>query len=145
MKQYKQMQKQISNLNQVWNKSIPMEVLPPKVISYCIEILKILKMIGWNENPDLFFNICHKVLNKYAPGKKKYIRGNNKPTMTKALSKAVMDRTRLRNKFLKNPTNQNRLSYTKQRNFCLSLLRKEKKEHFANLNEMDITDNRKFW
>ena len=65
--------------------------------------------------------------------------------MTKALSKAVMDRTRLRNKFLKNPTNQNRLSYTKQRNFCLSLLRKEKKEHFANLNEMDITDNRKFW
>ena len=31
-----------------------------------------------------------------------------------------------------------------QRNFCLSLLRTEKKEYFANLNEKDITDNRKF-
>ena len=74
-------------------------------------------------NPDLFFNICHEVLNKQAPRKKKYIHGNNKPFITKALSKAIMQRTRLRNKFLKNPTNQNRLSYTKQRNFCLSLLR----------------------
>ena len=97
------------------------------------------------KNQDLFFNICHEVLNKHAPRKKKYIRGNNKPLMTKTLSKAIMQRTRLRNKFLKNPTNQNRLSYTKQRNFCLSLLSKEKKEYFANLNEKDITDNRKFW
>ena len=95
--------------------------------------------------PDLFFNICHEVLNKHAPRKKKYIRGNNKPFMTKALSKTIMQRTRLRNKFLKNPTNQNRLSYTNQINFCSSLLRKEKKEHFANLNEDDLTDNRKFW
>ena len=61
------------------------------------------------------------------------------------LSKAIMQRTRLRNKFLKNPTNQNRLTYTKQRNFCLLLLRKEKKEYFPNVNEKDITDNRKFW
>ena len=65
--------------------------------------------------------------------------------MAKTLSKAIMQRTRLRNKFLKNPTNQNRLSYTEQRKFCLSLPRKEKKEYFANLNEKDITDNRKFW
>ena len=56
-----------------------------------------------------------------------------------------MQRTRLRNKFLKNPTNQNRLTYTKQRNFCLLLLRKEKKKNFPNVNEKDITDNRKFW
>ena len=79
------------------------------------------------KNLDLFFNICHKVLNKHTPKKKKYIRGNNKPFMTKALSQAIMQRTRPRNKFLKNPANQNRLSYTKQRSFCLSLLRKEKK------------------
>ena len=65
--------------------------------------------------------------------------------MTKVLSKAVMQRTHLRNKFLKNPINQNRLTYTRQRNFCLSLLRIEKKEYFVNLNETDINDNRKFW
>ena len=97
------------------------------------------------KNPDLFFNICQEVLNHHAPRKKKYIPGNNKPFMNKALPKAIMQRTRLRNKFLKNPTNQNRLTYTKQSNFCLSLLRKEEKEYLANLNEKDITDNRKFW
>ena len=56
-----------------------------------------------------------------------------------------MQRTKLRNKFLKNPTEHNEILYTKQRNWCVSLLRKEKKKHFANLNEKDITDNRKFW
>ena len=65
--------------------------------------------------------------------------------MTKVLSKAVMQRTHLRNKFLKNPINQNRLTYTRQRNFCLSLLRIEKKEYFVYLNETDTNDNRKFW
>ena len=65
--------------------------------------------------------------------------------MTKALSKAMMQRTRFRNKLLKNPTTENRLIYNRQRNFCLSFLRKEKREYFANLNEKDITDNRTFW
>ena len=35
-------------------------------------------------------------------------------------------------------------TYNKQRNFCVSLLRKEKKQYFAKLYEKDITDNRKF-
>ena len=37
-----------------------------------------------------------------------------------------MQRTRFRNKFLKNPTNEDRYIYTKKRNLCVSLLRKEK-------------------
>ena len=129
--------------------------LLPKVVSYRdFEKERFMKSLqstlnnqngDYVKNHDLFFNICHEVLNKHAPRKKKYIRGNNKPLMAKTLSKAIMQRTRLRNKFLKNPTNQNRLSYTEQRKFCLSLPRKEKKEYFANLNEKDITDNRKFW
>ena len=65
--------------------------------------------------------------------------------MTKALSKPIIQRTRLGNKFLIYSTDQNRLSDTKQRNVCLSLLRKEKIEYFANLNEKDTTNNRKFW
>ena len=96
------------------------------------------------KNPDLFFKFYHEVLNKHVPRKKNFIRGNNKPFMNKALSKAIMQGTRHGNKFLKNPTNQSMFNYTKQRNFCLSLLRKEKKEHFSNLNEKDITDKRKF-
>ena len=54
--------------------------------------------------------------------------------MTKTLSKSIMERTRLRNTVLKNPIVANKLAYTKQRNFCVSLLRKVKREYFANLN-----------
>ena len=82
--------------------------LPPKVISYRDfknfekdTFMNSLQSALNNQNPDLFFNICLKVLNKHAPRKKKYIRRNNEPFMTKALSKAIMQRTRLRNKFLK--------------------------------------------
>ena len=65
--------------------------------------------------------------------------------MTKAMSKSIMERTRLRNTFLRNPTVANKLAYTKQRNFCVSLLRKVKREYFANLNEKNIADNKNFW
>ena len=74
----------------------------------------------------------------------KYIRGNDKQFMNKVLSKATMQRTKLRNNFLKDPSAANKFSYNKQRNWCVSLLRKEK-QYFSNLNEKDITDNKKFW
>ena len=65
--------------------------------------------------------------------------------MNKALSKAIMLRTKLRNKFLKDLSAANKFSYSKQRNWGVSLLQKEKKKYFANLNEKDITDNKNFW
>ena len=36
--------------------------------------------------------------------------------------------------FLKNRTGENKTLYTKQRNYCGSLLKKSKKKYFANLN-----------
>ena len=65
--------------------------------------------------------------------------------MNKTLSQAITQRTKLRKKFLKYPTEHNKILYTKQRNWCVSLLTKEKKEYFANLNEKDIMDNKNFW
>ena len=56
-----------------------------------------------------------------------------------------MKRSRLRNNFLKNKTEQNKTLYTKQRNYCVSLLKKSKKKYFANLNEKIILDNKLFW
>lgn len=47
--------------------------------------------------------------------------------MTKSISKPIMQRTRFGNKFVKNPTDQNELMYQKERNYCVHLLRKEKK------------------
>ena len=65
--------------------------------------------------------------------------------MNKPLSKAIMVRTRLRNKFLKSKTTESREAYKKQRNYCVSLLRETKRCFYENLNPKFISDNKKFW
>ena len=97
--------------------------LAPKVIN--IEILKklilyIILPIDDGKNPDKFFE--KNALNKHPPRKKNYICGNNKPFATKAYSKAIMQRTSFRNKFLKNPTDLNKILYSKQRNYYVKPL-----------------------
>ena len=59
--------------------------------------------------------------------------------MTKDLHKAIMKRSRLRNKFLRDRTDISREEYKKQRNLCVSLLKKAKKDHFANLDIKSVT------
>ena len=65
--------------------------------------------------------------------------------MNKALSKEITTRTRLRNKFLKDRSEENKKKYSKERNYCVSLLRKSKSDYFGNLNEKNINDNKTFW
>ena len=77
--------------------------------------------------------------------KTKYLRANNSPFMNKELTKAIMVRSRLKNKLLKFKTIEAREAYKKQRNFCVSLLRRIKKYFYENLNPKFITDNKKFW
>ena len=84
-------------------------------------------------------------LNKIAPIKKKYARSNQMPFMTKELSKEIILSSRLRNKFLIDKTDENRFLYTQQRNKCVALLRKTKKTYYKNLDEKNVTDNKKFW
>ena len=67
------------------------------------------------------------------------------PFMNKSLKKAIMKRSSLRNIFVKNKTDTNRIVYIKQRNYCVSLLRKNIKDHYANLNEGNVADNKQFW
>ena len=74
-----------------------------------------------------------------------YLRGNQSPFMNKSLSKAVMLRSKFRNIFLKNRTEENRRNYSKQRNLCVALLRKRKREYFGNLDEKKVCGNKKFW
>ena len=85
------------------------------------------------------------VLEEHAPIKKKIVRANDKPYMTKALRKAMMRRTFLKNKFYKNPNEESKATYKKQKNFTDRLLRKEKKKYFSNLDLNNLTDNKKFW
>ena len=50
---------------------------------------------GFND----FFEICQVILDQHAPRKQKYARGNHMPFMNKTISKEIMKRTQLRNKF----------------------------------------------
>ena len=56
---------------------------------------------------DCFYKVCTEVLNKHTSRKKKYVRGNNKTFMNKAISKVIKPRTKLRNKLLKYPATVN--------------------------------------
>ena len=76
-----------------------------------IESLSFADRMGINYTvfEDLFITF----LNKHVPLKEKFIRSNNFPFMNKTLSKAFMTRSRLRNKFLKNPNPANEFTYKK--------------------------------
>ena len=76
------------------------------------------------------------LLNKVAPLKAKYLRANYSKFMTKELSKAIMLRTKLRNQFLIKRTSEAKLKYSKQRNLCVSLLTKAKRNYYENLDRM---------
>ena len=49
-----------------------------------------------------------------------------------------MVRTRLRNIFLKNRSEENKIKYNKQRNLCVTLLRKSKREYYQNLSVENV-------
>ena len=94
---------------------------------------------------DIFIGTALQILGKYAPMKQKTIRANESPFMNRSIKKEIMNRSRLKNKFLKENYEENRLAYNKQRNLCTSLLRKEKKAYFENLDTSKMTDNKTFW
>ena len=64
--------------------------------------------------------------------------------MNEKLSKEIMTRSCLNNKFLKTKADANRKAYNKQRNYCVSLFRREKKSFFNNLDTKKIVDNKHF-
>ena len=53
--------------------------------------------------------------------------------------------SRLKKNFLRKKTEETRKLYVKQRNKCVSLLKKAKKEYYQNLDEKNVIDNKKFW
>ena len=77
--------------------------------------------------------------------KNKLIRGNNAPFMNKTLSQAFMHRSQLKNKFNKNRTEQNKIAYNRQRNYCVSILKKEKRKYYNRLDLKIFKDSKTFW
>ena len=86
------------------------------------------------------------ILNKHAPIKK---RNSLEEIMhhlwTKLCLQAFMHRSQLKNKYNKNPTEQNKISYNKQRNYWVSRLKKEKRKYYNNLDPKIFKDNKTFW
>ena len=106
--------------------------LPPKIISYrdfkkfdnerfmdSLQHILGQESFDWSKTLISFITFVIQYLTLMGR-KRNYIRGNNKPFITKPYSKAIIQRTRFRNKFLKNANDQNKLLYNKQRNFCFS-------------------------
>ena len=94
---------------------------------------------------EYFKNIVDKILEKHAPMKKRFVRANQPPFVNKKISKEIMKRSRLRNKFLHSKSDIDRKAYNKQRNICVTLIRQEKKNFYSNLNMRDVADNKMFW
>ena len=72
-------------------------------------------------------------------------RGNHAPFISKETRKAIYARSKLRNKFYKNPSVENERKYKRQRNLCVSLRRKAIKQYFSNITSKRIVTNKEFW
>ena len=85
------------------------------------------------------------LLNKIAPVKTKVLRFNKIAFMTKSLRIAIMLRSRLKNNFNKQRSDENWDNYKKQINFCVKLLCQTKEKYFSDINVKSISNNKNFW
>ena len=65
--------------------------------------------------------------------------------MTKSLRKVIMLRSKLKNNFKKQRSDENWDNYKKQRNFCVKLPRQTKGKYFRDINVKSISYNKRFW
>ncbi len=86
-----------------------------------------------------------KLVDKHAPLKTKFQRGNTAPFMNQQLQKAIYTRSRLKKRLNKNPTQENRRKFKKQRNKCVSLRKKAMKTHFKEATKNGTLSNKEFW
>ena len=90
-----------------------------------------MKRDMYKNNRDMFSTFTEtfrRVLNKYAPLKRKRVRGNQSSFMTKELSKAVISKSKTRNKYIKWPPRENFLAMKRAKNYCNNLTRTIKKK-----------------
>ena len=74
-----------------------------------------------------FKSTVNNILQKYTPKRARYVQANQALFTNSKIDNEVMRRTCLRNKFIDFKTDAHRIAYNKQRNYCVSLIQKEKK------------------
>ena len=92
-----------------------------------------------------FSDIFRSVLDRHALLKWKMIRGNQGPFMTKQISKAIMSRCKLRNRYIKWPSRENFLDDKKAKNTCNNLSKYAKKSYFDKVTSKGFVSNKAFW
>ena len=84
-------------------------------------------------------------IDKHAPLKKKLVRGNQAPFMNRDFQKAIYTRTRLKNKYWRDPSRENELAYKKQRNLCVSIRRKSTTNYLNKFTDKGLETNKSLW
>ena len=77
--------------------------------------------------------------------KKKPLRANHVTYITKALTKAIMKRSELESKYLKNKTSEKFRNLTKNKEMSAVNYIKKKKKYYERLDLNNVTDKKKFW
>ena len=85
------------------------------------------------------------IFDKHTAIKQKYLCANEALFVTKELDREIMKRSRIRNKFLRTKSQEDRLKHNKQQKFCKKLLRTAKRLCFSNVGIKKVVDNRSFW
>ena len=98
-----------------------------------------------NDIYSTFSDIFRSVLHRHAPLKWKMIRGNQGLFITKQLSKAIMNRCKVRNRYIKWTSRENFLDYEKAKNTCNNLSKCAEKSYFHKLTSKDFMSNKAFW
>ena len=91
-----------------------------------------------------FTETFRRVIDKHAPLKTKRVRGNQSPFMTKELSKAVMNKSKTRKKYVKWLSRENFLARKRAKNYY-NLTRSTKKNFFQRVTKSGFANNKKFW
>lgn len=130
---------------------------PPKVISYrsyrnfSTDSFKsdLVRALAEETLPGSFSSLHYSLattLQKHAPCKKRVLRGNHKPHVSKIMRKAIMKRSRLKNRYNISRNASDWELYKKQRNFIVNLNRQEKKQFLTKISDKTQEGNsKKFW
>ena len=65
--------------------------------------------------------------------------------MNKELNKAIMEKSRLRNRHLKYPSRENVLAYKNIKNKCNELLKQSKKKHIKSISNKRVATSKSLW
>ena len=92
----------------------------------------------------IIVSLLIKIVERHAPLKKKFLKGNQDPFMNNELRKKIYTRGRSKNHFCKNLSKENEKRYKIQRNRCVSLRKKSIKKYFNNISKDCVISNKPF-